>query len=409
MDQDFDPAASAANLDPYAGLAQLRRDDPVHWSVGLKGWVLTRYDDVRAMLGQPLVFSSAKMQSFVAGFHGGGAQQEAVRALGAGLHKWAVFADPPYHTKLRPVLSRAFLSAIPGMEPTVRTIVDRLLDGLAGRDEFDVVADFSAPLPTQVILTLFGLPLSDAARITEWSEDLAAFVGGAKLIPDKYERATRSLTALRDYLRAAVADRRARPGDDMISRLIAAGDAAEDPFTEDEYIQTCTVLIFAGHETTRDLIGTGVWNLLRNPAQMAVLRADPALAGPAVEELLRFDNPVGAVVRVALDDVEIGGKTVKKGQRVFGMLHAANRDPTRYDDPDRMELARRPKGSLSFGAGIHLCVGAPLARLEARIAIPALLARFPDLALAEGAPARRDNYVVRGLISVPVRTGAPAA
>lgn len=417
MSCEFDPAASAANLDPYPGLAQLRAEEPAHWSPGLKGWVLTRYDDVRAVLGQPQVFSSAKLQPFVAHMNGthrdgeqkDGARRDAVQALGDGLNKWAVMADPPYHTKLRPVLNRAFLPAVLGMEPAIRATVAALLDGLAHRTEFDLVEEFGAPLPTRVILRMFGLPEADAPRVLEWSDALAAFVGGAKDEPDKYGRATEGMNALRAYLRAALAARRTRPGDDVISRLIAAGDAAADPFTEEEYIQTCVLLIFAGHETTRDLIGTGVWTLLRHPAQLAALRADPALIEPAIEELLRFDNPVGAAVRIAMADVEIGGRTIRKGDRVFAMLPAANRDPAKYDDPDRLDLARRPKGILSFGAGIHLCVGAPLARLEARIAIPALLERFPDLCLAGGDLQRRDNYVVRGIRHLPVRTGRRAA
>ena len=403
---EFDPADADANLDPYPLFARLREERPVYWSALLKGWVLTRYDDLKSLLGRPSAFSNSKMQPFLA--HLRGERLEQVRALGEGLSRWAVFADPPYHTKLRPILNRAFLPAIPGMEPEIRTIVAELLDTIGERETFDLVAEFAVPLPTRVIMRMFGLPAEDAPRMKHWSDHLAGFVGGARLEPDKYRLTTQGMTEMVAYLTEAVAQRRRRPGSDVISRLIAASEASPDPFTEEEYVQTCTLLIFAGHETTTDLIGTGLWTLLRHPDQLAELRANPDLVEGAVEELLRFDNPVGALVRVAMEDAEIGGKTIQKGERVFVLLPSANHDPAHFPDPERLDLRRKPKGILSFGMGIHLCVGAPLARMEARIAIPAVLERFPHLELASHEFQRRDNYVVRGITSLPVRARLPA-
>jgi cytochrome P450 len=399
---EFDPTDERASLNPYPLFARLREERPVYWSALLKGWVVTCYADVRAVLGRPGAFSNAKMQPFLAHLHG--ERLEQVRALGEGLSKWAVFADPPYHTKLRPVLNRAFLPAIPGMEPDIRTIVAELLDAIGEREAFDLVADFAVPLPTRVIMRMFGLPAEDARRMKHWSDHLAAFVGGARLEPDKYRLATQAMAEMIAYLHTAVAERHRNPGSDVISRLIAASEASADPFTEEELVQTCALLIFAGHETTTDLIGTGIWTLLRHPDQLAELRADPSLAEGAVEELLRFDNPVGALVRVAMEDTEVGGETIRKGERVFVLLPSANHDPGHFPDPERLDLRRKPKGILSFGSGIHLCVGAPLARMEARIAIPAILERFPHLELAKAEIRRRDNYVVRGITSLPVRT-----
>jgi cytochrome P450 len=394
----YDPRLPEVIADPYPTFRRLQAEDPVHWSDVLGGWVLTRYGDVKAALNDARL-SSDRITPFLR--HQDGARRPGLGELGRIVGLWAVFTDPPKHTRLRSLMNTAFTTrAVERLRPRVVAIVDELLDGVRGRASMDIIRDFAYPLPITVIAEMIGVPAADREPFKAWSDELAQFVGSALATPDKYERAGRSLAAMAEYFRRMIPARRARPEDDIMSALIAAEERG-DALSEDELVATCILLLFAGHETTTNLIGNAVLALLRHPEQARALREDLALAQPAVEELLRYDGPTQAMVRVARDAVEIDGRTIGPGQRVFTMINAANRDPAQFADPDRLDLGRQNNRHIAFGYGIHFCIGAPLARLEGQIAVPALLRRFPEMRLA-GDPPWLESLVFRGMTSLPV-------
>ncbi|MET8151066.1 cytochrome P450 [Actinoplanes sp. NPDC049668] len=305
--------------------------------------------------------------------------------------------NPPDHTRLRRLVSSSFTARrVQALRPRIAQMVEDLLDRMSG--EVDFVQALGFPLPVNVIGELLGIPEPDRAQfqtlVRDWTQVLEV------ITPEVLETADPAAAAIREYLAALTAERRKNPGDDLISALVAAEEDG-DKLTEDELLTMAALLFAAGFETTTNLLGNGVVALLRNPDQLETLRRQPGLATSAVEELLRFDTPVQLLSRVAWDDVEIAGVPMSGGERIVAYLGAGNRDPERFADPDRLDLARPDNAPLSFGGGIHFCLGAPLARLEAQLAIPALLARFPRLALA-GEPGRRDSLAIRGYTSIPI-------
>ena len=305
--------------------------------------------------------------------------------------------NPPDHTRLRRLVSSTFTARrVQALRPAVEAMVDDLLDEMTG--DADFVPAFAFPLPVNVIGELLGVPPADRPQfqklIGDWSQVLEV------LTPEVLEVADPAAATIRDYLADLAAERRRRPADDLLSALVAAEEQG-DRLTEDELLTTAALLFAAGFETTTNLLSNGLVALLANPGQIPALQADPAVA---VEELLRYDTSVQIVVRVVYEDVELGGVSVAAGERVVAYLGAGNRDPERFTDPDRLDLSRRDNAPLSFGGGIHYCLGAPLARLEAQVAFPALLRRYPGLALA-GEPARRDSLTIRGFTALPVRAG----
>lgn len=403
----YDPRLPSVLANPYPVFRELQDAEPVHPSAVLGGWVVTRYADVKACLSDARL-SSDRITPFVqhrAGRAEGAARPTdapAIETLGRTLGLWAVFTDPPKHTHLRALMNRAFTPrAVERLRPRIEEIVGELVERLQARDHLDLIRDFAYPLPITVIGDMLGVPATDRERLKEWSDELATFVGSAVATPDKYERAAKSLSKMRDYFRGLVVERRRGPCDDLLSALVVAEDR-HDVLSEDEIVATSILLLFAGHETTTNLIGNGMLALLRAPLELARLRDDPALAESAVEEMLRYDGPSGVMTRVAAEDVAIDGVKIARGDRLFLMINAANRDPRQFDDPDRLDVAREPNRHVAFGAGIHFCVGAPLARLEAQIAVPALLAALPDLALGSAQLDWLDSLVFRGVRSLPV-------
>jgi cytochrome P450 len=398
----FDPRDPGVIADPFPALRALQVEDPVHWSEPLKSWVLTRYDDVRAALSDPRL-SADRLTPFLR--HEGAARPQGAAALaelGRSLGLWAVFTDPPLHTRLRGLMTRAFTPrAVEALRPRVQALVDGLLDRVVARGRLDLIRDFAYPLPVAVIGDLIGVPREDGECLKRWSDDLATFVGSAVATPDKYGRAARSLGEMTAYFRALAADRRVRPREDILSALVTAEEHGRLA-GEDELVATCTILLFAGHETTTNLIGNGVLALLRHRDQYERWRGDAGLTPTAVEELLRFDGPGQGLVRVAAEDLVLHGRPVRRGDRLFLMINAANRDPRRFPDPDRLDLGRDPNPHLTFGHGLHYCVGAPLARLEAQIAIPALLGRLPDLDLTATRLEWLDSLIFRGVRALPL-------
>jgi cytochrome P450 len=397
----YDPRRPEVIADPYPVFRRLQAADPVHWSEILGGWVLTRYDDVRAGLHDSRL-SSDRITPFLEHSERG---RPEVQELGQLVGRWAVFTDPPTHTRLRQLMNTAFTPrAVERLRPRILEVVDDLLGRIEGHGHMDAIRDFAYPLPVIVIAEMLGVPVDDRDRLKAWSDELALFVGSSLGAPDKYERARRGVAEMTDYFRGLVAARRRQPRDDLISGLAAAEERGA-VLSEDELVATCVLLLFAGHETTTNLIGNGLLALLRHPDQLQALRDDPGLAPSAVEELLRYDGPTQVQTRVAQEDLELSGRSIRRGDRVFLMLNAANRDPARFPEPDRLDLRRPDNHHLAFGYGIHFCIGAPLARLEGQLALTTLVRRLTDLALLTATPEWLDSLVFRGVRSLPVGFG----
>ncbi|MCW5749109.1 MAG: cytochrome P450 [Alphaproteobacteria bacterium] len=404
MSYVFDLGDAATNANPFPAFARLRQEDPVHWSPAMKAWIVTRYDDVRRVALNNREISADRLTPFFkanAEFQRGG-----IENLVRYLNHWMVFRDPPDHTRLRRLFNKVFTpTAVENLRPNIESIVGLLLDGMAAKaaqgDAVDYIADFAYPLPATVIMDMLGVPRADLGVVKVWSDDIALFIGTAQVAGNKYLRAERGARAMADYFRGLVEARTATPADDMISRLVLARDE-NDALTTDEIIGTCILLLFAGHETTTNLIGNGFLYSMTFRDQWERLLADPALAPTAVEEWLRYDGPSGAVARVAAADVELQGRTIRAGQRVFAFVNAANRDPEAFADAETFDLGRDPNPHLTFGHGIHFCLGAPLARLEGQIAIRRLAERFPRIRATLDAPDWHDSLILRGVKALPV-------
>jgi cytochrome P450 len=397
---DFRPGEPAILADPYPLFARMRDEDPCHWSPRLKSWILTRYDDVkRVCVGEGM--SSDRLGPFFASLPGDEAMRIAniVRYLSL----WMVFKDPPAHTRLRRLTAKVFHArSMQAMRPQVETIADWLIDRIGDRDEFDFVAEFAGPLPCLVIMAMLGVPRDELARVKRMSDDMALFIGSSRATPEKYDTAEAATQEMAAFFRDLIARRRAAPEADLLSELIALRDG-DDRLSEDELVATCILLLFAGHETTTNHLANGLLALMAFPGEMAKLRRDPSLANAAVEELLRYDGPSGAQVRIVQREHELHGRTLKVGDRVFLMLNSANRDPRAYERPDALELERDGLPHLTFGFGPHICLGFPLARTEGQVAFPAVLRRWSTLEPATSARQWIDSLVFRGMTSLPVR------
>jgi cytochrome P450 len=305
--------------------------------------------------------------------------------------------DPPEHTRLRRLVSKAFTPrSVQKMRPRIQQIVNELLDEVDGRGEFDLVSELAWPLPVIVIAEMLGIPREDRERFKRWSDAMVATLGGDYSALDDARRSNEELV---EYVSRVIAERRKEPREDLISRLVAAEERGQT-LTEDEMLGTVALLLVAGNETTAHLISNGMLVLLRNPDQMARLRDDPALLPSAVDELLRYTGPVHTTRRVAKTDVSLGGAEIRRGEVVIGLLAAANRDPDKYADPDRLDVARNPTDHVAFGDGIHFCLGAALARLEGQITIGTLLQRFPNLRLVDAEPEWGGTFAIRGVTSL---------
>ncbi|MCA3179593.1 MAG: cytochrome P450 [Burkholderiaceae bacterium] len=397
----YDPTDEAIRRDPYPLFARLRDEDPVHWSPALRTWVVTRYDDVREV-AMADALSPNRLTPFYASL-----KDEARRSMLAEVMRylsvWLVFRDPPEHTRLRRILNGVVNPRlVAGMKPQVRRVVDQVLDRVHGRDEIDFAAEVAALVPAWVILDMLGIPREHFEEIKGWSDDIRAFIGTSRAEPRRYERVRDGTHAMAAFFRGLIAERRAEPREDVISRMIAATDD-EGALSEDELVGTCILMLFGGHETTTSLLTNAVNALLDHPEQAARLRAEPDLIDPAVEEFLRYDGPSNSVARVVARDHEIGGRALRAGERVYAMVAAANRDPRRFERPDELDLARSPNRHLTFGSGIHFCLGAPLARLEAQACIAALLERHPRIARGAGDTEWLDAMVMRGMTRLPLR------
>ena len=380
--------------DPYPWYAALREQDPVH-DLEAGGVFLSRYDDVIAVYRDARASSDKKLE-FKPKFGDSPLYEHHTTSL--------VFNDPPLHTRVRRIIMGAVNQrAIARMEADVVRLVDHLLEDMAAQGEVDFIADFAARIPIEVIGNLLDIPRAERSPLRGWS--LAILTGlEPKLTPQMFEAGNRAVTEFIDYLRLLIAARRRQPGDpesDVLTRLIL-GEKNGEALSETELYHQCIFLLNAGHETTTNTIGNGLWALLNNPSELARLRGDPALVPTAVEEILRFDGPIQLGNRRLLARVELGGRQLPEGTSITIGIGAANRDPAQFPDPDRFDVTRKPNRHVGFGHGDHVCVGMNVARMEGRIAFARLLARFSSIELA-GAPQRDRRVRFRGFRKLPVR------
>ncbi|MEA2992538.1 MAG: hypothetical protein QOD40_1458 [Alphaproteobacteria bacterium] len=396
--QLLDPAVLA---DPYPLYRRLREHDPVHWDTFLHAWVVTSYAGSVTVLRD---FSADRTPA-----------PEQVKALGLAslepiaqvMAKQMLFMDAPTHTRLRKLCSTAFTPRrVDAMRSHIQDITERLLDDVVARGRMDVIADFANPLPAIVTAELLGVPTSDHEQLKSWSADFAEMLGNFQHNPDRAGRVLRSLQDMTAYFRSAIREQERNPRDGLIHSLMTAEvDGAR--LTEEEVIANTIVTMVGGQETTTNLIGNGLLTLLKNPEQLALLRDNPSIIETAVEELLRYESPSQHTARLAPDDVMLGGKLIRKRDAVMAVMAAANRDPERFPEPDRLDLTRKDNRHLAFGWAAHFCFGAPLARMEGQIAFATLLRRLPDLKLEPARLEWRENLGLRGLKSLPVTFTAP--
>ena len=393
----YNPFSAAMARNPYPIYAELRARAPVHRNRLLDAWVLSRHADVDAVLRDFRRFSNDQRK------------RDPVRRRRSTLpqipYPTILFLDPPDHSRLRSLVNKAFTpKAVADLEPRIRRMTRTLLDAAADPAGFDLMETLANPLPVMVIADMLGVPVEDRAQFREWSNQRARIleptVGRREL--RIAEEASKSLD---EYFLSIIKARRIVPRDDIISALIQVEEAG-DRLTEGEMLGLLRLLLVAGNETTTNLIGNGMLALLRHPEQLSALREDPGRIPAAVEELLRFDSPVQASLRLVLEDCEVNGIPLRRDDNVLLLNGAANHDPAVFDHPERLDIGRRENNHVAFGRGIHFCLGAPLARLEGRVAIEVLLERYPALRLASDRPAFRSSIVLRGLEALPVRAAA---
>ena len=395
---DDDLLSPQAVADPYSYFAVLRTEDPVHWNERHGSWVLTRYDDVLAGFRDPRLSSDRVVRAIES--KTSACDRDTLEPTVRNLSRWMVFLDPPDHERLRGLVSRAFSPrAIQSLRTRIEHVVAELLDAADG-GRMDVVGDFASVLPATVIAEMLGVPVADHERFKAWSDDIGDVVFGALGDAGRYKRAREGFVALDGYFRDLIGRYRREPQDNLITALVRA-EQRGDVLTEDEVVSTCTLLLFAGHETTTDLLANGVLALLRHPDQMERLREEPWLVPSAVEEFLRYDGPSKLQVRRVVREVELRGKRLRPGDRVLLAQCAANRDPEVFHEPDRLDVARPDNRHVGFGYGIHFCLGASLARLEAQAAFDALV-RLPSLTLDTDSVRWRPELLSRTLVSLPV-------
>ena len=390
----YNPLSRQTAQDPYPVYAALRERDPVHRSALMNAWMFTRHADIDIILRDHRRFSNDPRKGTLS------SRQRA--GLPADEEFTMLFLDPPDHKRLRALVNKAFTpKAVNALEPHIRSLLGTLLDEIDDPAGFDLMQAVAQPLPVIVIAEMLGIPPEDRAQFKIWSDQRARTLEPSI---DARERALADAAnkSLNDYFRPIIEERRAAPKDDIVSALAQAEEEG-DRLTELEMLNMLRLLLIAGNETTTNLIGNGMLALLRHPDQLQRLRDDPSLIPSAVDELLRFDSPVQTDFRRALEDCEVNGFPLKKRDNVVLLLGAANRDPDVFDEPNRLDVGRGDRSHLSFGRGIHHCIGAPLARLEGRVVLEILLERYSKISLHDEQPRFRNSIVLRGLESLPIR------
>lgn len=395
----YDPTDEAIRRNPFPLYESLQELDPIHWSPVVRSWIITRYDDVRQVV-MSATMSSDRLRPFYEALRD--ERREILSGVMRYLNEWLVFKAAPEHTRLRRMMNAVFSPRmVQSLEPQIRRTVEDLFAQVERGKPFDFVKDVAVLLPAYVILDMMGLPRSDFRMIKEWSDDLRLFIGTSRSEENKYQKARAGADHMSAYFRGVIALRHANPADDVISKMMSARDE-KGPLNEDELVAMCMLVLFGGHETTTNLLGSAVVALLEHPDQQQLLRSNSQLMDSAVEEFLRYDGPSNSIARVVAVDHELHGKALKAGDRVFAMINAANRDPRRFERPHDLDLRRSPNRHLTFGQGLHFCLGAPLARVEAKACVSTLLARFPAMSFGPGEVHWMDALVMRGPSSLPL-------
>jgi pimeloyl-[acyl-carrier protein] synthase len=382
---------------PYPLFRRLRTEDPVHWDPFLHTWVVTRYVDVLEVL---YTFSAQRTHTPERLATAGLAEMGPIAQL---MVKQMLFMDPPAHTRLRSLASYAFSPArVEVLRAHIREIVTRLIDDVQAKGRMDIIADLAEPLPSIVTAEMLGVPVEDRHKLKTWSADFAEMLGNFQHNPEHVPRMLRTVQDMTSYFRETVRQQRDHPREGLVHSLMMA-EVDGDRLTEEEVVATCIVTMVGGLETTTNLIGNGVLTLLRNPAELKALQEDMSLIPSAVEEMLRYESPSQHTGRLAPEDVELGGRVIRKGQAVMAVMAAANRDPERFPEPDRFDITRKDNRHLAFGYAAHLCFGAALARVEGQEAFEAIVQRLPDLEIEPGNLVWRNNLGLRGLTALPVK------
>ncbi len=388
--------------DPYPAYARLHEEGPLHY-LDVDGkwalWSIVSHAECSSTAKDPRL-SAKRSQQMILSLPL--SRQSEFSELARMLGLWLIFMDPPEHTRLRKLLNKGFSpAAIEGLRPQVEAIVDEMLKPLKHGAEVDLMHEFANPMPVRIILEMLGIPQELRDTFVNWSRAIAVFRGSPDRTVEQARDAQDALIALTDFFRKTVAERRRNKGNDLISLLIDIEEEGE-VLTEEELYAQCIALLFAGHETTRNLIGNGMYTLLRHPQETAELREKPEIIRTAVEEILRYESPVQLTARVLKEDVEICGQHIPKKWSVLCMLGAANRDPKRFKNPNQLDLKRLNNQHLAFSAGPHACIGGQLARLEGQIALLNLVQRFPEMKLAGPRPEWAPTFGFRGLKSLQV-------
>ena len=396
----FNPFDPEFRANPYPTYHRFRSESPIHRISNFTGdeWLVTRYAYVKAVLNN-LHFcvddlpDRLKEKSFYL------KQQGEFEALRQTIGSWLFFLNPPDHTRLRGLVSKAFSSgALEGMRPQIQNIVDELITSIQEDEVMDIISDFACPLPASVTAIMLGMPTEERNQLIQWAHDLFR-VFDQPLSLEVYKYLNQVALEFKEFLSRLIKEREKNPKQDLLSHLIAAKNQGK--LNEEELMGFCAMLFSVGQETTENFIGNSMLALLRHPEQLQKLKQEPKIIVSAIEELLRYDSPVQLIARVATKNVQIGGKTIKAGDRVHLSLGAANRDPAEFVDPDRIQLTRK-HNSIPFGSGIHYCLGGTLARIQGQILINELIQRFPTLKLNTDKLEWRNNIVLRGLKALPV-------
>jgi len=389
----YDPEVLA---NPYPFYHQLQQEDPVHWDPFLHAWVVTRYEDVTTVLRSFSARCAPEPERLAE------IGLSSMSEIGRTMVRQMLFMDPPVHTSLRGICSVAFTPhRVESLRRHIQAIVDSLLEHHFANSRIELMGDFANRLPAIVMAEMLGVPTSDHEKLKSWSADFAEILGNLQHNADSAARTLRSLEEMSNYFQAAIREQSAHPGSGLIAGLITAQLEGQH-LSDESIIANCILLTVGGQETTPNLIGNGMLSLLRHPDQMSRLRQDPSLLASAIEELLRYEAPSQHTTRIAPDDVQLGSRQIRKQQSVIAVMGAANRDPERFADPDRLDITRQDNRHLAFGAGAHFCFGAPLARMEGQIAFSTLLRRTSDISLAAENLVWRENLGLRGLEALPL-------
>lgn len=387
---------------PYPVLCEFLKSSPIFWDENMNAWIVSPFDEVEAGLHNEKLNAGERMSKAAAHFTD--EDREKYSVILEVLSNWLVFQDPPQHTRLRKLVNKAFTPrTIAALEPKIELIVSQLLDAALSKDEFDLVTDLSFQLPAIVICELLGIPLDRAWDVKRWSDGAAGFSAAAKVSHEEAQFANDTAIEASEYLLTLFSKLRKEPQDNLLSKLVIHGED-EDGLTDNELVGLTVNLFFAGFETTEGLIGNAVLALAANPDQLERVRSDNSLIDNVIEETLRFDSSILKQSRVASEDIEIAGQRIKKGDYIHFMIGAANRDSAKFSHPNTFDIFRTDQAHVSFGHGIHFCIGAPLARLEARIAIRQLLERLPVLEVATITPTFPELFAVRKPLELRVKS-----